>query len=245
MLFPPQATLCLISVGCLADEGITCVFECKGCTVRNTVGKILAEGARKVCGLYTLIGVQPCTEYGLLAQVSPSLLTWHKGLGHIGYGAIIDMAKLGMTKGMPTDLSIVPPICEHCILSKQAINPVPHVWEGERAKAPLEIIYLDLTGPEDMPTPGRSIYLMNIIDDYSSFPWGFILKKKSDAEQVFQDWKTKVERGTGHRIGIVRTNGGGEYSSSIFEATLQQQGIEHQTTAPYMSAQNRKSERMH
>ncbi len=45
MLFTPQATLRLISVGCLADEGITCVFECKGCTVRNTVGKILAEGA--------------------------------------------------------------------------------------------------------------------------------------------------------------------------------------------------------
>src|SRR6266481_3490072 len=150
-----------------------------------------------------------------------------------------------MTKGVPTDLSVVPPICEHCILSKQAINPVPHVWEGERAKAPLEIIYLDLTGPEDMPTPGRSIYLMNIIDDYSSFPWGFILKKKSDAKQVFQDWKTKVECETGHRIGIVHTDGGGEYSSSMFEAMLQQQGIEHQTTAPYTSAQNGKSERMH
>ncbi len=96
-----------------------------------------------------------------------------------------------------------------------------------------------------MPTPGRSIYLMNIIDDYSSFPWGFILKKKSDAEQVFRDWKTKVERETGHRIGIVYTDGGGEYSSSMFEAMLQQQGIEHQTTAPYTSAQNGKSQHMH
>src|SRR6266481_9094186 len=150
-----------------------------------------------------------------------------------------------MTKGVPTDLSVVPPICEHCILSKQARNPVPRVWEGERAKAPLEIIYSDLTGPEDVPTPGGSIYLMNIINDYSSFPWGFILKKKSDAEQVFQDWKTKVECETGHRIGIVRTDGGGEYSSSTFKAMLQQQGIEHQTTAPYTSAQNGKSQHMH
>jgi len=99
-------------------------------------------------------------------------------LGHVGYGAIIDMAKHGMTKGLPMDLSVIPPVCEHCILGKQAKNSVPCTWEGERAKAPLDIVYLDLMGPEYVPTLGRSIYLMSIIDEYSSFPWGFTLKKK-------------------------------------------------------------------
>ena len=100
------------------------------------------------------------------------------------------MAKRGMTKGMPTDLSVVPPVCEHCILGKQVKNPIPHAWEGEWEKALLDIVYLDLTGPEDVPTLGGSVYIMNIIDNYSSFPWGFTLKKKYDAEQVFRDWKT-------------------------------------------------------
>jgi len=121
------------------------------------------------------------------------------------------MAKLGMTKGMPTDLSAIPPICEHCILGKQTKNSIPKTREGKQAETPLSIIYSDLTGLEDVPTLGGSTYIMNIIDNYSSFPWGFTLKKKSDVQQVFQDWKTQVECETGHKVGIVRTDGGGEY----------------------------------
>ena len=137
-----------------------------------------------------LKGRQPQAKYGLLACAAPSLLTWHKQLGHLGYGAIIDMARLGMTKGMLTDLSTTPPVCEHCVLGKQTKNPIPQAHGGKWAKAPLDIIYLDLTGPEGVPELGGSTYIMNIVDDHSSFPWGFTLKRKSDAQQVFQDQKT-------------------------------------------------------
>jgi len=88
------------------------------------------------------------------------------------------------------DLSATPPVCEHCILRKQTKTPIPQTWEGKQVEAPLDIVYSDLTGPEDVPTLGGSTYIMNIIDDCSSYPWGFTLKRKSDVPQVFQDWKT-------------------------------------------------------
>jgi len=91
---------------------------------------------------------------------------------------------------MPMNLLATPPICEQSILSKQTKTPIPQTCDGKRAEALLDIVYLDLTGPEDVPTLGGCIYVMNIIDNYLSFPWGFTLKKKSDTSQVFQDWKT-------------------------------------------------------
>ena len=146
---------------------------------------------------------------------------------------------------MPIDVSVSPPKCEHCILGKQSKTPVPHTQEGERAKKPLAIVYSDLTGPQDVPSAGGSLYLMNIIDDYLSYPWGFTLKRKSDAVQVFKDWRVKLERETGHKVGIVQTDGGGEYTGLEYESMLKREGITHQTTAPYTSVQNGKSERLH
>ena len=68
------------------------------------------------------------------------------------------------------------------------------MWEGERTKAPLEIVYSDLTGPEDVPSAGGAVFIMIIIDDYSSFPWGFTLKKKSEVAQVFKTRKLRLSK---------------------------------------------------
>jgi len=56
-LFSPQATLCLISIGCLADQGLTCMFVKGGCAVcklcwknasrRRTEGKWFVHTQRK------------------------------------------------------------------------------------------------------------------------------------------------------------------------------------------------------
>ena len=42
------------------------------------------------------------------------------------------------------------------------------------------MIYVDLTGPEAVKSASSNLYVMNIVDDYSSHPWTFCLKLKSD-----------------------------------------------------------------
>ena len=61
----------------------------------------------------------------------------------------------------------------------------------------------------------------------------------------FKSWKQLVEQETGHTIKILCTDNGGEYTSASFEEYLQNQGITHQITAPYTSAQNGKAEWLH
>ena len=60
------------------------------------------------------------------------------------------MAKKKLVTGMPTSISYLPQICNHCVLAKQAHTPVPKMQEGGRAKRLLENVFSDITGPENI-----------------------------------------------------------------------------------------------
>ena len=116
-LFAPQATMRLISVGSLGDDGYNAIFTATGCQVKRG-SKTIADGSRKGRNLYRLTG-NIRTEHANVARAAPNLETWHKRLGHVNYTSIIEMAKGGYATGMPADLSTLPAVCEHCILGKQ------------------------------------------------------------------------------------------------------------------------------
>ena len=150
-----------------------------------------------------------------------------------------------LATGLPTSLAYLPQICEHCVLAKQTRTPVPRLWEGGRAKRLLEKVFSDITGPETVKTSHGKLYTLNLIDDYSQKCWVYTLKQKREAFDHFKDWKELVKRETGKKVRIFHMDNGGEYSSKEFEGYLQWQGINHQVTAPYTSAQNSKAEWLH
>ena len=155
------------------------------------------------------------------------------------------MAKKSLTIGMPVDLSTLPLICEHCITAKQTKTPVPNTRRGRCTCRRLEIVHLDITGPEDVGTPHGEKYMLNFIDDHSGMAWVYPLKKKSDAYTIFWEWKALVKNETGECIMFFCTNNGGEYTSEAFAEYLCNEGICHQTTASHTSAENGKSEHLH
>ena len=122
---------------------------------------------------------------------------------------------------------------------------IPKTREGEQAKAKLGIVYSDITGPEAVALAASEKYMLNFIDDFMSFSWTYMLKKKSDANTVLKYWKLHVESESGVKVGIFRTDSGGEYTSDEFEAYLCKEGIHHQLTAPHTSTQNGKAEHCH
>jgi len=148
------------------------------------------------------------------------------------------MAQDGVAVGIPTDLSTTPPVCQHCILGKQTKQVVPKLQQGERAQGILDIIYSDLTSPEDMTSAGGAKYILNFVDNMSRMTWTYLIKEKSQAEKVFVEWLALVQNETGRQAKCFRTDNGGEFTSKQFESYLRQQGIQHQVTAPYTSVQN-------
>ena len=132
----PQAMLCLILIRKLADTNLISTFSKDSCQI-------------------TLNGHLLTSEHAHFSKAATDLETWHRRLGHVSYASILHMANKGMALGMPTNLSIAPATCEHCILGKQTKTAVSKVREGARSKGLLEKVFSDITGPEDVPAGGQ------------------------------------------------------------------------------------------
>src|SRR6266481_7340264 len=159
VLYVPQATLHLISIGHLADNSILSSFTSDGCILRKGP-KVIANAKRSQKGLYSLTAQDIRMEHANIAHAVPDLETWHKRLGHISYDAVIKMAKKWPTTGMLINMSTLLPLCESCILGKQAKVAMPRQRKGVRATKLLEKVHSDITGPEDVWTPTGDLYAL-------------------------------------------------------------------------------------
>jgi len=74
----------------------------------------------------------------------------------------------------------------------------------------LDLIFSDVWGAAPSSV-GRYSYYVSFIDDYSKYTWIYLLKRKSDVLQAFQNFQSLVERKFNRKIVCMQTNWGGEY----------------------------------
>lgn len=247
-LYVPKSTVRLLSVSKLAKySGISTIFDDAGATlIKKATNAVIATGVlipKK--DLYALDINHDCA---LTVHASPDMRTWHNRLGHANYRAIIQMAQAGMIDGMPKTFPTKPPICDDCILGKQARSPVPKKREegkGHKATRRLEKVWVDLTGQAAVSSRTGNQYVMNIVDDYSNKPWSIPMKAKSDAFNELQAWILARENETGETLWILRTGHDGELNGETHKAWYKSKGIVLETGAPYTSAHMGRVERMH
>src|SRR6267142_539054 len=228
------------------DSHSCCVTGRSGCTV--LCGNVIEQKQ-----LYELITFAPLVTHhrdpnhqpsALYTARVPNVETWHQRLGHCNIRTIIDMAKSQATKGMTIDLSTIPPKCTHCVLGKQTKSAVPKTQEGPKATRHLERVFVDLTCPMSVMSRTGKKYLMNIIDDFTSYIWSIPLSSKDEASKLLQIWQCTMENQTDDRLKFLVTDNGELISQSITDWCTSH-GIEHKLTAPYTSAQNGRAERVH
>lgn len=132
--------------------------------------------------------------------------------------------------------------CSDCLVGKQSRNPISKTstW---RAKEVLELIHLDICGPISPITISGKIYVLCFIDDFSRKAWAYFLKEKSEAFDYFKIFKKKVETETGKKIKCLKTDRGGEYTSTEFSDFCKKEGIQRQLTTAYTPQQNGVAER--
>ena len=73
--------------------------------------------------------------------------------------------------------------------------------------------------------------------------WIYLLKKKSEVFEHFQQWRAMAERQSGKHLKTFRSDNGGEFVSIEFSNCLSAAGIIHQTTIPGNPQQNGVAER--
>ncbi|KAL0375438.1 UNVERIFIED_CONTAM: Retrovirus-related Pol polyprotein from transposon TNT 1-94 [Sesamum radiatum] len=132
----------------------------------------------------------------------------------------------------------VKPVCKE----KQHKRPFPS-GTSWRAKAVLELIHTDVCGPMRTPSHEQNRYFILFIDDYSRMTWVYFMREKSEVFKIFKKLKNLVEKQSGQRIKVLRSDRGKEYNNSEFDKFCEEEGIDHQTTVSYNPQQNGVSER--
>ncbi|CAI7876031.1 unnamed protein product [Closterium sp. NIES-53] len=169
--------------------------------------------------------------------------TWHWRLTYVAVSTLEVMHKEKCVHGLQLQRDGAHyGSCEVCIQNKFARFPFPRA-EGS-AKAPLEVVHMDLVGPMRTEGTGRVLYFLTMVDEWSRFTWARPLSKKRDAAAAIkEDWLPMVERQAMRTVKVLRSDRGGEFLGAEFTKFLKKNGIRHQLTCPGTPQQNGIAER--
>ncbi|CAI7799807.1 unnamed protein product [Closterium sp. NIES-53] len=169
--------------------------------------------------------------------------TWHERLCHINIPMLQKLVKDGSLKGLEVK-GVAKEIgsCPTCLETK--FTKFPFSSGTGPAKAPLTLVHMDVVGPTRAPSLSGSRYFLTIVDDHTRAVWVYPLKTKGEvAVAVLKEWMPRAQRESGHKVKMIRTDNGGEFIGTDFEAVLKKKGIQHQLTTPYNPQQNGVAER--
>ena len=134
-------------------------------------------------------------------------------------------------------------VCKGCALGKLAKSSFPN--SDSKPKGILDLVHSDLCGPMSVASLGGFWYYILFIDDYSRKTWIYFLKSKDSGEVLgrFREYKAQVENLSSKRIIVLRSDNGGEYTSSGFNEFCREAGIKTEFTVLYNPQQNGVAER--
>ena len=105
-------------------------------------------------------------------------------------------------------------VCQGCTNGKQVKGPFPS--SKSRTNQVLHLVHFDLCGPMPLTSLDGYLYYIIFVDDFSCKTQIYFLKNKSQAFNMFKDYKALVEKQTRKQIKIFRSDNGGEFTSNDF-----------------------------
>lgn len=227
----------LFSVKAVAQRGYVVQFGHTRCWIKNKQKKVCALGT-----LHDKLYYLDVESYDHSASTATSGNTlWHQRLAHVNVASIRNMSEWSLSDSNPSSADDIG-ICEPCIKGKMARKTFNSRNEI-RSKRVLELVHTDVCGPMKTVSLGGSRYFVTFVDDYTRYVHVYFVSNKSDVFSVFKDYEALVTNMTGQTIGTLRSDNGGEYTSTAFEQYLSSRGIQHQVTVRHTPQQNGCAER--
>ena len=134
--------------------------------------------------------------------------------------------------------------CDFCKLGKLTQKPHPAAVVNNKGVDLLDLVVVDLAGPNKPHTLWGKLYDRVIVDTYTQRSFVKLLVKKSDAADVLMRWIPQVELQTGKKLKCLRSDNGGEFLFGKFTDWLSLRGVVQQTTSSYSPQSKCIDERM-
>ena len=239
VLYVPKLSYSLLSVSKVCEVGKTTKFNRIGCETLNKEKKVIATATR-VGNLYYL---EYCRKgQNLNVAKNNNEMLWHRRYGHISEQNLKTLANSELVEHFRYNLTKNIGFCESCIGGKQHRTPF---GASERQTCDLlELVHSDVCGKISESSIGGAQYFLTFTDDKSRYSWVYMLKTKDQVFEYFLEWKSLVEKATKKKVVTLRTDNGGEYTSTQFEEYLKAEGIRHELTVPKTPQQNGVAERL-
>ena len=97
--------------------------------------------------------------------------------------------------------------CDFCKLGKLSQGPHPSGVDN-KGQHPLDLVVVDLAGPNRPQTLGGKLYDMVIIDTYTQCMFVILLRRKSDVEEALKRWIAQAEVQTSRKLNRLRSDNG-------------------------------------
>ena len=111
--------------------------------------------------------------------------------------------------------------CEACAEGKADRATFKQVGEIQSTRR-LELVHSDVAGPMKAESFGGAKYFVTFIDNYSRCITVYPMKHKSEVLEKFKEWEAAVTNQADCKIKTLRTDNGGEYTSTEFEDFLKE-----------------------
>lgn len=224
VLFSTKLTGNLISIGRLCDDGYWAVFDKHTGTVSDSQGRIVLRMHRsaRTNNLWMPISL-PQSSLALMTSSNTvnTARLWHNRLGHLHPDAVIHFL-CQRNSVILTRKDFLP--CDDCAMGK--LTQSPSTSSFHRSPRVLNLVHSDILGPISPATKSGMKYIISFIDDHSRFTKLYLLKSKDQAFEAFKQYKALMENKLGVKIQKLKSDRGGEYSSTAFINYLKQEGIE-------------------
>ena len=243
VLYVPKLSYNLLSVTRVSESGKVVKFDNAGCQILNKHNKLTAV-ATKVGSLYYLEYKELEKNQQMCAVEKESKeRLWHRRYGHLGEHNLKKLAGKKLVDHFDYDGSKEIGLCETCIGGKHHKSPFPSTG-GTCSKELLGLVHSDVCGKMNTKSIGGAEYFLTFIDDRTRYVWVYPMKHKSEVFDHFLEWKAMVENASGHKLKVLCTDNGGEFTSTKFEEFLKSKGIRHERTIPKTPEQNGVAERL-
>ena len=127
--------------------------------------------------------------------------------------------------------------CSSCISRKSIRKSIPKV-KTTMTSSPLQLIHSNVARPFCVRSLGGARYFLTFIDDYCKKTWVYFLSTKDQVLEKFKFFHKEVERITRNKIGTLKIDNGGEYTSKAFYSYCASFGILRQLSQSYPPQHN-------
>jgi len=178
---------------------------------------LLLEG-KSENGLYTL-RLRRCSPkhalpFTVFLGLRTSVCIWHSSLGHPSFMTENRVIKVNSLPTFNSNINQVE-FCDFYPLGKS--KQLPFNSSTRITTHVLELIHIDLWTSPIHSLSGCKYYIF--VDDFTRYTWFYPLHHKSDTYNCFVKFKTLVETQFSGKIKQLQSDGGGEYTSHLFQYT--------------------------